>query len=258
MLGLTIREGVDAKDMSTWAPKYVFVVQSPRQVGDVRVPHARPSIRATSFAEMTDDELASLVDQWGFVGTTTFADNIATWHPEIEYQPPSGEADTGKVVRVGDRRFDEHALDGSFVEHWWRVASGDHQFLAIEVRQQGRLDRFLVVAGDHFVYARNRARDLPKADSLKALFESTHATRAEKIEMLDCELSYGLVRGAGRPWQIVRSTLPWREGVSLELPREVEVRGGRLVPRDGSWTIPINTFDVGDLEVMFRADAAPR
>jgi len=254
MLGLTIREGVDAKNMEHWTPKDVFVVQAPVHVGDVRIPHARPTIRAKSFQELTDDELAALGDQWGFVGTTAIAGDVATWTPAITYQPPSGEVDTGHVVRVGENRIDESALDGSYTEHWWRVSSGEGRFLVIEMYAGTRVDRFLVVTGDHFVYARNRARELPKAESFKKLFEDTHPTREEKIAMLDCELSYGLVRGNARPWQILRSTLPWREGVSLELPREI---GLPLVAKDGL-TIPINTFSASDLAVMFRADGSPR
>src|SRR6185295_7932554 len=136
--------------------------------------------------------------------------DVATWTSELNFQPPSDELDTARLVRLGERRVDEHALDGSFVEHWWRVSDGDARFLAIETRRNRRLERFLVVAGDHFVYARNRKSDLPRAESLRKLFEQTTPGRDQMIAMLDCEVSYGLVRGGSRAWQIVSSTLPWR------------------------------------------------
>jgi hypothetical protein len=43
------------------------------------------------------------------------------------------------------------------------------KFLTVRVMRAGRLDRMLVVAGDHFLYARNREGDLPAARSLTEL-----------------------------------------------------------------------------------------
>ena len=259
--GMWIREGVDAKDMSSWTPKYVYELMTPTHFGDVRIPIARPPIKGKSFAELTDAELVALADQRGFVGTTTLRGDIGTWTEEMNFQPPSGALDTARVVRIGPRIVDEIALDGSWNEHWWSVSDGGGRFLAIEVRRAVRLERFLVVAGDHFVYARNRAHDLPRADSLGKLFAATHPTRAQMIEMLDCEVSYGVIRGGNRPWQIVSSTLPWREGVTLEFPQELELRGDSLAPRaprDEAWTIPNNTFDADELRLLWRPGASPR
>jgi hypothetical protein len=73
-----------------------------------------------------------------------------------------------------------------------------------------RLDRVLLVGGDNFVHARNRAKDLPPARSLTDLITKGHAAPENVRGYLDCELSHGYVRGAAVPWEIVHSTLPWR------------------------------------------------
>jgi len=53
----------------------------------------------------------------------------------------------------------EHALDSSYVESWQSVSNGDGRFLVLRIERAGRLDRTLFVAGDHFLYVRNRAKD---------------------------------------------------------------------------------------------------
>ena len=80
----------------------------------------------------------------------------------------------------------------------------DGRFLALSEERDGRLRRLLVLAGDHFLYVRNRERDLPAAESIDALVRTTNATRAQVIAFLDCEFSYGRVRGG--PCAVERSS----------------------------------------------------
>ena len=237
----------------------VRFLQTPTMFGDVRIPADRPSFpEATSLADLTDPELRSLANQKGFFGYTTIAGNIATWHHEIDYQPPDGEDDIGRLERVGSGMY-EHALDESYVERWGSLSSGDGRFLVVRVTRldhgKERLERVLLVAGDHFLYARNRAQDLPMAASLPDLIAKTHATRERVLAYLDCELSQGYARGGSAPWSIVRSTLPWREGTRLELAGLIAVDStGKLSPRAASgdtWTFPVNTMAVEDLRVLF-------
>jgi hypothetical protein len=106
------------------------------------------------------------------------------------------------------------------------------------------------------VYARNRARDLPKADSLTALVAAQHATRAQIIEYLDCEFSYGTVRSGRIPWEIHYSTLPWREGKALDFAKDIVIDpGGKPTPRapgvGETWTVPVNTMVRDDLIALF-------
>lgn len=254
MSGTWKREWIRAGDVTT-NTVMVRYLQTPLWFGDLRIPIDRPRITASSLAELGDAELAHLAKQRGFFGYTTLAGDVSTWHHEIDYQPSGGRPDTARIERLGASSMIEQGLDGSFAEHWWNLGSGDGKFLAVRVMRAGRLDRMLVVAGDHFLYARDRASDLPAAKSLTEL--AATASREQLLAYLDCELSHGLVRGGTMPWQIEHSTLPWREGKPLELALALTLDpSGALVARgaDGeAWTIPINTLPVEDLRVLFPA-----
>src|SRR6185436_6866180 len=118
---------VDGVTTSTLIVRYL---QTPSWFGDVRIPTDRPPIAARSLAEASD------------------AGDVATWHHEIDYQPSDGSPDTGRIERLGTSSMLEHGLDGSYLERWWNLASGDGKFLAVRVTRAGRLDRMLVVTGD--------------------------------------------------------------------------------------------------------------
>jgi hypothetical protein len=235
----------------------VHYFQTPSAFADFRIPRERAALaHAKSFADLTDRELLLLARQRGFAGTTTVAGDLATWHHEIDFQPPDSSPDIGRLERVNDARMLEHALDSSYVESWRSLGSGDGRFLALRIEREGRLERALVIVGDHFLYVRNRQRDLPPAESLDSLIASTRATRAEIIAYLDCEFSMGLVGKGSVRWEIEQSTFPWREGRRLEFVDELAVSDGSLTllaPGAGGvvFSMPVNTFSKGELEGMF-------
>ena len=248
-----IRHGVETESKVT-----VRFLQTPTMFGDVRIPKARPpSPRAKALADLADSDLALLAEQRGFFGYTTIDGNVATWHHEIDYQPPDGSDDIGRLERAGPDRMFEHALDESYVEAWQSLTSGDGKFLVVRATKGRRLDRVLLVAGDHFLYARNRPRDLPPAASLADLIAKSHAPRETVLAYLDCELSHGLSRGGRMPWEIVNSTLPWREGSHLEFADLIFVDStGRLSTQDSSgstWEFPLSSFGMEDLLSLFKA-----
>jgi hypothetical protein len=238
----------------------VRFVQTPTMFGDVRIPSDRPRFaHATSLADLTLEELAALAKQRGFFGYTTLEGDVATWHHEVDYQPAGAAGDMGRLERVGGSGMYEHALDDSYVESWWSLGSGDGKYLVVRVTKLvhdvQRLDRVLLVAGDHFAYARNRAKELPAADSLSALVTKGDASLETLRDYLDCELSHGYVRGGTVPWEIVNSTLPWREGSHLELADEIVLDArGQLSALEGpgeTWTFPLNSMSKEDLAVLF-------
>jgi hypothetical protein len=235
----------------------VHYLQTPSAFADFRIPRERAVLtHAKSFADLTDRELLLLARQRGFAGTTTVAGDLATWHHEVDFQPPDSSPDIGRLERVNDAYMLEHALDSSYVESWHSISSGEGRFLALRIEREGRLEHALVIVGDHFLYVRNRQRDLPQAESLDSLIASTQATRAQIIAYLDCEFSMGLVASDSVPWVIQQSTLPWREGRRLEFVDELAVSGGALTllaPRhDGAvFSVSVNTFSKGELEGMF-------
>jgi hypothetical protein len=235
----------------------VHYFQTASAFADFRIPRERAELaHSRSFADLTDRELLLLARQRGFAGTTTVAGDLATWHHEIDFQPPDSSPDIGRLERVNDLHMLEHALDSSYVESWRSTGSGDGRFLALRLEREGRLERALVIVGDHFLYVRNRQRDLPPAESLDSLIVSTRATRAQIIAYLDCEFSMGVIGKGSAGWEIQRSTLPWREGRRLELVDELALRDGLLTllapASDGVvFSVPVNTFSKGELEGMF-------
>jgi len=248
--GVWKREWVRDRDVPAHEDRIVRDVQTPSVFGSVRIPLARPAITATSFEQLDDVQLRALLEQKGFAGIATFEDRVAVWEHQIDFRPPGG-TDTARLTRQSPTAVLEEGLDGDFAELWWNLAPNDGRYLGIQVTRQGRVERVLSVVGDHFVYARNRARDLPRAESLVALVDQMHATRAQIVELLDCELSYGFVHGGRVPWEIRHSTLPWREGQSLDFARDIIVDGNGLRVSDGS--VLVNTFTPDDLRVMFSA-----
>jgi hypothetical protein len=222
-------------------------------------------VKARAFAELSDAELRLLARQEGFTGrlAVTGARGAlrAAWRHEIRFQPlPPGitadEVDRARVEPHGGAGMLEYALDGSWTEHWRRITDGDERVVEVRVTRGGRLEQVLLVAGDHFLYARNRARDLPAARSLVALIDSVRPTRALLTQWLDLELSAGRIRGGASDWRIEHSTLPWREGERLAFAARVvaDPKSGALSGRAAAgerWTITARGLPTPDAVVLF-------
>lgn len=233
----------------------VHDLQTPTLFGSIRIPLDRPAFPgAKSFDDLDDAQLAMLLHQrGGFAGLASFDGDVAVWDHEIDFQPVHG-VDTARLKRTSPTAVLEEGLRGEFKELWWSMASGDGKYLGIKVANDHRTERILVVVGDHFVHARNRKRDLPVAKSMSAIVKTMGATRAQIIEMLDCELSYGTIRSGRVPWEIRFSTLPWLEGKPLELASAIALdAAGQPAPRTPTpgWSVVVNTFERADLEVLF-------
>jgi len=241
----------------------VYYLQTATYFADVRVPRDRTGLsNARSFADLTDEQLRLLAGQNGYTGRTTLAGTIATWHEDIAFRPSDGTPDKGRLERIARDRMYEHGLDDSYIESWKFLTNGQGRFLVIRVEHSGRLLRSLVVVGNQFVYVRNRAKDLPLAPSFDALIKATNATRDQIIEYLDCEFSVGRVRGGSVPWEIERSTLPWREGRRLDFVDQLSVDDGRagVVPvkvAEDQWTVPVNTLSLHEVKALFGGKSKP-
>lgn len=237
----------------------VRYVQTPSVFADLRVPAERAALDgASSFDELSDDQLLVLARQNGFAGYTTMDGANATWHHEIDFQPADGGADIGRIERVTEHSMFEHALDGSYVEAWSRLGRGEDRFFAVRVARGDRVEQVLSVAGDHFVYARARAGVLPAARSLADAITESHATREVIIGFVDCEISFGTTHG----WRVERSTLPWREGKRLAFADRIAIAAdGGPVARDPAagevWSFPVERVRADELRALFpgRADA---
>ena len=238
-------------------------IQTPTLFGDCRVPKDRPSFpEAKALADLSDKQLQTLYPQEGFSGYTTVDGYIITWHHEIDYQPPDGSIDIGRFQIMGGRNVFEHGVQAVYLEHWWRLEDAGGYFLGVKVMRnvgdnQQRVHEILSVAGDHFIYARNRAFDLPMASSLADLIKKEKYTREQILAVLDCEVSHGFVLGGRCPWEVQFSTLPFKENKPLDFAAQIVVdpATGQLSHRDPTpdliWSFPINTLGVEDLLVLF-------
>jgi hypothetical protein len=160
----------------------------------------------------------------------------------------------------------EKGIHLDYTEKWQRIDDGNGQFLAMQFAgDEGELaNHILVVAGDHFLYARGRKHSLESAKSLNRLFKRRDFNRAQVIRYLNCEFSYGLVRGGRKPWEIYLSTLPFKEGERLIAPGEMEVLPDLGVVCQHSrnlnstakrnWIISENTLSSTDLIALLNAD----
>lgn len=233
-VGVWQRDWIRLPHQAPDASKIVRWLQTPSAFGDLRIPITRPRIAARSIDELTDEDIRVLALQSGFAGTTSISGMDATWKHEIDFQP-SGGADVGRIERRDDTTIWEHDPNGSYVESWTKLDSGGDRFLVMRASAPRRM---LLIAGDRFYYARDRALALPPADSLvDVMARADHATQRKYV---DCELSFGTVRG----WQIQRSTLPWREGARLEVVDQITEDGNRVLVRDPSWRIELETASV--------------
>lgn len=244
-------------------------IQTPTLFGDVRIPKDRPSFpHAKSLRDLTDKELETLYPEEGFSGFTTTEGYVVTWHHEISFQPPDGTIDIGRAEFTGGRNMFEHGVQAAYLEHWWHLASGDGYFLGVQVMRKlpdgtQRIHELLSVAGDHFIYAKNRPFDLPMAPSMAALIKQTKADRKQILAYLDCEVSHGYLLGGSFPWQIQFSTIPFLTGQPLAFAGQITVdpKTGQLSHRgelpDQVWSFPINTLGVEDLLVLFPPGKAP-
>ncbi len=236
-------------------------IQTPTLFGDCRIPKDRPNY-SCPLHELTDAELGTLYAQEGFSGFTTVEGDVTTWHHEIDYQPPDGSIDIGRIEIAAGRNMYEHGVQSSYMEHWWNLTSGDGWYFGVKVLRKlpdgtTRIHEILSVNGDDFIYARNRPKDLPMANSMADLIRKTNASRDQILEYLDCEVSHGYVLGGSKHWEIQFSTLPNKTGQALEFVERIVVdpQTGAVSHRknnpDEIWAFPVNTLKTEDLVVLF-------
>jgi hypothetical protein len=87
--------------------------------------------------------------------------------------------------------------------------------------------------------------------------EKSHPTRAEIIQILDCEFSFGVVRGGRVPWEITFSTMPWKQGERLEFADQLgfdsatgTLKPNKIAPGE-KWTFAVTTLNPDDAKALF-------
>ncbi|WP_206602810.1 hypothetical protein [Leptolyngbya ohadii] len=221
MRGLWRRLSIETEDGQRDTKTQVFYLQTSLCFGDLRIPGDRPDIDHSSFLSLTQAEALSLSQQQGFAGVVQFEwgnPHRCQWVRQIDYQPSQPVRDIGWLYWQDDLLI-EDGIDQVYREEWQKVDDGQGDYtalvLAADLSSPGATwQASLVIAGDYFVYSQNRSFPLPPNGSLTDCL--THAPAQEKQQdYLNCEISFGRCRSGRVPWEIQRSTIPWREGSAL-------------------------------------------
>lgn len=183
----------------------VYWLQTAQLFADLRIPQPTPQ------------SLAERATQAGFAGYTTIDGDLCQWHRAIDFQPPSGRDDIGRMRFERPDYLLEDGLDGSYHEVWERLPESLGRNWGVWLVAFDGRQGCLLLAGDYFLFAAGRPKALPAAESLSALLDATH----EAEVLLEFELSFGRHARGAQPWRIELSTLPERVGQAL-LPAAVD------------------------------------
>jgi hypothetical protein len=197
----------------------VYWLQTSGWHGDIRTPPNRPDFAGiTSLADCSGEQLSWLAKQQGFIGITAVTGNQCEWKRVIDFQPLSGKRDIGRMLFEYPDKLLEYGIEDVYSEIWERVADDkSERCYALQLLNQGKPAEpasYLLVSGNHFIYSRNRPARLPQ-QPFKSSDQLQHNPKDVMVQLLDFEISFGPIQGAGDPWQITLSTLPWREGQAL-------------------------------------------
>jgi hypothetical protein len=227
MIGCWTRRNLRFADGTEDKTTRVIWLQTLSGVCDVRISASRADLRErTGFADCSTEELLKLAEQDCFCGTTLFDPEAepfptASWPKEaylFRFQPVITFPEPGWLEwRDFGTCMIETAPSGAYVEDW-RLLPESRSFAAHLTKRDAASATCLYVAGEHAIYARNRAVDLPSDKSLVELAWDAQCERRRLEELLDCEFSYARRERPGDGYTIMASTLPWREGQALGYP----------------------------------------
>lgn len=180
---------------------------------DIRIPADRPSLAGRRGVEdCAADELVKAASVRAFAGWTQFHAGVCRWTRPIDFQPPTGQEDAGRMA-LRDGALWEYGLRDDYAEEYVRVASGGSRIAAWALQPDAVDPRpgVLVIVDGLVMRAIGRPRALPVGDSLADLVLRHRDDRDVLRQLFDCEISLAAADGL----VVTRSTLPWREGSRL-------------------------------------------
>lgn len=197
----------------------VYWLQTSSWHADIRTPAHRPDFTGVmSLADCSGEQLSWLAKQQGFAGITVVMGDQCEWQRVIDFQPPSGKRDIGRMFFDFHGKLLEYGIEDEYSETWNRITDDKNEYcFALQLLDQGGAAEpasYLMVSGNHFIYSRNRTARVAQ-QAFQSLYQLPRYPQDLLVQLLDFEISFGLIRGSGSPWQITLSTLPWREGHSL-------------------------------------------
>jgi hypothetical protein len=225
LFGCWRRAWIEFADGTRDDTSMVLWLQTESLMVDVRIAADRPDMSSRAgLHECTIDELRALAASDasnGFTECTPIvvsADGVrsatACWHTRghgVNFQPVSAFPEPGLLSWNDDASvMIERAPSGAYVEEW-RLVPGSREPLDVMPAGEAMVYR----AGDVAVLVRDRARPVPRLARLPELLDQYVTDRPTVEALLDCEFSVAELSGTN--WTITASTLPWREGMVLDV-----------------------------------------
>lgn len=185
----------------------VFWLQSGNLYADIRIP--------------ADRDADGVARQQGFAGILQVDGALLTWRRWLDFQPQAAVPDVRRVRFTRTDQMIEEGVHAEYREIWDRIgpASLDRAAFALQMEyprdgMPRRRAGVFVIVGDYFMFALDRLEALPAGANLAELAAGAALSDAQRGQLFACEISLGRRRGA-RPWEILHSTLPAREGRQL-------------------------------------------
>jgi hypothetical protein len=151
-------------------------------------------------------QLQWLAQQEAFAGITMVERDRCWWHRLLDFQFRRSQ-DVGRMAFAGEQ-VEEFGVATEYYELWQRLpGTGAH---ARAWQDSAAPRRIACIAGDRFMYLRERRVWDAVAVRIQARIERGEASRGELEAFVDFELSFGRIEGDAA--RIALSTLPWREG----------------------------------------------
>lgn len=199
-----------------------FWLQSHRLHASLAIPTNRPDFsERQSWDDFSDRELLELTHQAGVAGACIAQGDILHRRRQIDYLPRRGEPHLRRMRRSA-ALLAEETLDGRDACVWELLADARQEIVALRFQDAGigqdsddQRKGYLLVIGNYFLFVRDRLVFTQQAPSLTILAEHKIRDRAQRIELLDFEISFGTRTTGDAPWMIQLSTLPFREGRPL-------------------------------------------
>jgi hypothetical protein len=192
---------------------------------DIRIPANRPQLpKVDKLEDYTNEELLQLTSQQGFAGITQVTPSTATssdicqWHREMDFQPPNGARDIGKMLFADANTVIETGIDDEYLEVWRRLEHSQEpcwfKFTTGKNYKGLETPAYLMRAGNFVAYARPRQVTLPKSTSLLNAIQIFKPQRGQLLDWLDMEISFGEMLD-DQHWQIKHSSLPFKERLTV-------------------------------------------
>src|SRR5664279_1402118 len=199
MIGCWERRYIRFRDGSEDTTTRVIWLQTLSGVGDIRIAASRPDMRGKcGLQDCTREELLELANQDCFCGITLFHPTAqprptADWPREaylFRFQPVITFPEPGWIEwKESGTCMIENAPSGAYEEDW-RLQKRSRLFAAHLRKRNSATTTCLYVAGDHAIYARNRAANLPTDKTLLELAREADFDLEQLRTFVDCEFSY--------------------------------------------------------------------